>query len=438
MFESQENQHEENLQEQEGKAKQEVEDFSFLQEKIKSESLLGRCMRNRYLRMAVYGLIFGVFASVSFVLVLKLGFHSYLNVQQPETVTIPEDTDEVQEVVAQTPEEEESVSVQPVFDIESYQTMMRSVRSVAQEAKKSLVTIHTMSAGEEEDSAIQVISTSTGVLIADNSQELLILADNVAREGGTQWSVTFEDGSEHEITLKKYDAMSGLVVFAMRRSKVEASTWNHIQVATLGNSNLVRQGDMVIALGDTFGQVDGMSFGMIRLNSYTSTRTDYSYRMLETDLTRSKSGSGVLFNLSGEMIGMIGPYTTGDGQVVQAMAISDMKAVLEQLLNGESVPYVGIVGMTIDEETASEQGIPAGVYVSQVELDSPAMVAGIQNGDILQTINGEQLASCYLYGKQLLQVKAQDSITLAGKRRGANGYVDISFTVVVGSTDTIS
>ena len=58
------------------------------------------------------------------------------------------------------------------------------------------------------------------------------------------------------------------------------------------------------------------------------------------------------------------------------------------MLNGKNVPYAGIRGVTVTKDVAEEQAIPEGLYVTEVESDSPAMASGIQNGDVIQEVNG--------------------------------------------------
>ena len=99
--------------------------------------------------------------------------------------------------------------------------------------------------------------------------------------------------------------------------------------------------------------------------------------------------------------------------------------------NGQAVPYVGIRGLDVTAEIEA-QGIPNGVYVQTVEPDSPAMAAGIQSGDIIWQVSGESVSSMSSYEKAVLEEKSDAVIRVKGKRKGADGYVDLDFTVNVG------
>ena len=71
----------------------------------------------------------------------------------------------------------------------------------------------------------------------------------------------------------------------------------------------------------------------------------------------------------------------------------------------------------------------------EVDPDSPAMAAGIQNGDLIWEVNGENVTSLVTYQKALLDTMAGETVTLRGKRLGSGGYVDVEFTVTVGSKE---
>ena len=150
----------------------------------------------------------------------------------------------------------------------------------------------------------------------------------------------------------------------------------------------------------------------------------------------NEGGTGILFNLDGEVIGMISPSVWEDAGsgTANAFAISDLKSVIEILANDESVPYIGIYGTTVTADL-QEQGMPAGIYVVDVDPESPAMEAGIQSGDIICEAAREKVASLGSYQSAVLKSKKGDMIKIRGQRRGADGYVDVDFTVTVGSRE---
>ena len=111
-----------------------------------------------------------------------------------------------------------------------------------------------------------------------------------------------------------------------------------------------------------------------------------------------------------------------------------MKDVIEFLSNGQGVPYIGIWGVDVTEEI-EEQGIPKGLYVKNVDADSPAMAAGIQSGDVITGVDDVEIASYSVYHGTLMGKKVGSEAVIKGQRQGVDGYVDIEFKVKVGSKE---
>ena len=100
--------------------------------------------------------------------------------------------------------------------------------------------------------------------------------------------------------------------------------------------------------------------------------------------------------------------------------------------NAKEVPYIGIVGTLVTEEISAAQNIPKGFCVTEVETDSPAMKAGIQNGDIITHIDKKKIESVVGYHSTMITQDVGTEVTLTGQRRGAEEYVEIEFTVTIG------
>ena len=282
------------------------------------------------------------------------------------------------------------------------------------------------------------ISTgAAGVITADNGQELLILADDFVCEDASEWTVTFQDGKEYRASLKKRDRNSGLAIFSVPHGEIKDSTWSAIKVSVLGNSNLVKQGDTVMALGNLFGYADGMGYGTVNTTDYKTTFFDGECGILTTNIPAEEQGTGVLFNMEGQVVGLIpeSVWDNNESSMANAYAISDLKPIIEFLANGESVPYIGVYGTTVTSELKEEQGMPGGVYVVDVDPDSPAMAAGIQSGDIIYAIGNKNVMNIGSYQNTVLKMQTGQQITVEGRRIGAEGYVDVEFTVTVGSKE---
>lgn len=400
------------------------EEYSFMQEVIKDEAG-GRKFKRDAKRMAGLGLIFGIVACVSFC-ALQPWIEDQFGNSQAE-VEIPRDEEE--ELTAEEGQDD------PDTEEDGYRQMLNSLKSISEQAGKSVVSVTAIS-GQQEGSEGEGRQTS-GVIVADNGQELLILGQIVTREDPGNVQVTFNDGKSYDGMVKRYDRNLGLCVYSVSRELITEDTWGAIRVAVLGSSYSVEDGEAAIVIGQPYENTQMALYGLVEGSESYADHADGHYRLISTDVEGDSSRSGVVVNTSGEVIGVIGEPTEGRGKagLVEAYGISDIKDIIEYLSNGQDVPYIGILGSDVTEELEN-QGLPAGVYVDEVEADSPAMGAGIQSGDIITQINGGEVASFQAYHSALMQKQAGSSLRITCWRQGTGGeYVEINFSVTVGTKE---
>ena len=415
----------------EQKQNSEEEEYSFLQEIIKDEAGDQAKWKHDVLRRIQLGLIFGLVACFTF-FACKPWVEKRFE-EDPTEVTIPQDEQQEEE---QTQQEEEQVQEQkPVLTTETYQEMLNNLKQVSGEVRKSVVEIQGAVTEEEfsKDQEDKEKSIS-GMIVADNGQELLILAGELPVKDAKIIRVTFSGDSQCDAILKSWDAGLGLCVYAVQRKNIADAVWAQIETATLGGSKVVSEGDTVIAVGKLYGCDTIAGYGVIESGENYLDKADGQYQTIYTDVAGDISGSGVLVNIRGEVIGIINTSVRTDDQTnkISGYGISDIKDVIELLSNGKNVPYLGVSGVEVSSEMQG-QGIPQGVYVKEVDAGSPAMAAGIQSGDIITNIADTDIINLLGYHNTLMKQNVGDKILVRGKRQGTGGeYVDIDFGVTVG------
>ena len=413
----------------------EDEKYSFLQETVKDEQRNKKGIMGNLCKLAGRGLIFGIAASLAFYAIRPWAM-THLG---GEKVTIPLDQEETQteeEADTQQQDTSEEEIKYPDLTVEDYQEMNKALYQIALTAEKSVTEIRAVHQDEDWENSEEQTTAVAGVIFWDNSAELLIATPSRIAKDAEALKVTFTDNNTYTATLKKQDRNLGLAIIAVKKSDLSDATKKQIQTATLGNSNMINRGDGVIALGDQFGYTGGVGYGIISsIRNYKSV-ADGQYRLLDTNIAGTEKGSSILFNTAGEVIGIADMEETGrDGSLMSAYAISDIKEEIELLANGQGVPYIGVHGVVVTEKISEEQGIPKGIYVKEVEADSPAMQAGIQNGDVITEVDKADVTSIAGYHKKMIEAGTGTQIKIKGQRRGADGYVDVNFDVTVGSKE---
>lgn len=407
------------------------EDYAFLQETIKDERLGPKDITRKVCKWLGLGLVFGMAACVAFYALRPWAKDIFQ--EKPDEVEIGSD-DQVQvdssiEQSTQTPEVEDRQ-----LTIDDYYVLNNELKQVANEAQKSVVVVSSV-----EESSIWtgsqggVISNTSGLIVADNGRELLILAKYSPLKSSQFFRVEFADGTLHQASFKQKDANLDIAIFSVAKDEISDTTKEKIKIADMGNSTRFAQGRTLIAVGRPFGYDNGVAYGVASTLGETVLHADGEYEIIVTDMPYSENGSGFLFDIYGKVMGYIDANVVGHSAgAMVAYGISEITNEIEMMSNGKHVPYAGILGMMVTEEASELYEIPVGLYVTEVEKDSPAMNAGIQSGDVITKIGKVEVTSLDAYHDALYKLEAGFSAKFKGQRYGTEEYVDMDFTVAIG------
>ncbi len=411
---------------------QEEKDYYFLREVIKEKPLDKKKLAVRAGGIVAGAVLFGVVAAFVFAKTEPV----FREEEPAPRVTIPEEeptASPTPEVTQEPTPQQEAVDDTP--QLEDFQEMFDRVMEVAEEPEKSLVSVQGFTSGEEWLAEGGSRETISGLLAADNGREYFILTEYRVVADVDRILVTFQDGSTVDANFQKQDPNTGLAVLKIAKADVDNETKDQIEVAELGSSYSVSRGTPVLALGSPAGYGDSVAWGMVTSVTNTKATVDAEYHLLTTDIMGDKQGSGILVNLDGEIVGIIAQSFSieDDKNVVTALPISELKDLIEKLSNNEDLIYLGVTGQDIGSELSEKTGIPKGVYVNAVSEDSPAMEAGIQNGDVIVRIGSSEVATLKQLKSALDSCQPGRRVQVAAMRKGAEGYVEIVFDVTPGA-----
>ena len=432
------------------------EHYSFLKETIKPAQISKARVLRMVLKFAFLGLVFGVFACFSFFAIRPWMEGRFTNETTQPIIIIQGDGDtlindggqddagdemgpnNVDDAISPDAIENipgEMIASPSMSALEEHQALLDVIYEVAQQAERSTVTVRGATAENEPLYENLPDNSTIGIILFENEEKLLILTASDITNQFTNWAVTFVDGSIQTAYLRSRDHNIGLAILEIPRDQVAGESLHEIEVATLGNSSRINRGEMVIGLGNFTGHGDEISYGAITSIAYNQSIPDRTISMLATDIHGNRAANGVLFNSNGELIGIVlrGVGPTVEGGSISAIAISDVQGIIEHLLNGIPIPYLGIYGITVTDEIAAFHDVPGGLYVMQVVPDSPAMQAGIQRGDIITQIEEDTISTTLHFERSLLNLVAGQEVRINGQRLGAEGYVDIEFIVHLSS-----
>lgn len=419
--------------------KQDEQDFAFIKEKIKDKPINKKRMLIHMGYDILCAIVFGAIACLVFVC-LKPHIEEWMQPKKNQTITIPKDEEpqaeeENTEGNSEQPQEPDTVYVQEELGVEGYQNLQKELYAIGKQANKSVVTVTGVTSGTDWfNTPYESQNQAAGIIIANNGQELLVLTEKKVIADAQSVSITFSDDETVPATLKKYDGNTGIAVISVALTDISEDTMNRITVAALGNSLVLSQGTVVIAIANPLGANYSILCGNITSVQNKVTTIDNNYTIFTTDMVGSENGSGVLINLSGEIVGLVlKDYSNqGDRNTITALSVSELKQVIEDLSNNKDIPYLGLRISTVTEEISTKYSIPEGVYVKTVEMDSPAMAAGIQEADVIVKMNGEEVSSVEQYNQLLMGLNIGDEVKITVKRQGAEDYVDLECNAIAG------
>ena len=443
--------------------------FEFITETIKEKPINKKRLVVKSIFTCILALVFGVIASFTFVSLEPI-FKNWLYPEDKmQLVTLGGDEDIVNnnqgnnglEIVSDNsvsdncPDNENNVpeempvierktevitkveTVEKSLELSDYTELYKKISDVAAEAKKSMVVVTGRSSNTDWFMNIYEDNNSTsGLIVADNGKELLILTRTSVVDNSDSILVTFCDGTSEDAVVKKSDVNTDLSIIAVNLEDIPKDTLSEIKMAELGNSKSADiDGSPVIALGDPLGMSDSMAFGQITSHASVKDMVDTNVTVLTTDIYGSTSASGVLINFQGKVLGIVTTDVAGSDtkNLIKGYAISDLKDKIEKISNGQEIAYLGIVGLDVTEEAVEDYGVPKGAYVKQVVIDSPAMQAGIQNGDVIVKLGTTDITSFTDFKDTMLKCQPGDQMMVTVKRLGRDEYVELSYEIALES-----
>lgn len=430
--------------------KGEKEEYAFIKEKIKEKPVNKKRLIKHGVYTVAFAVLFGIIACFVFTLMRPV-FENWLYPEKKPEISIPEDewatelelpdTEELTEADDTEAYEEPSETEEPEpivvkeLEISDYQMLQNKIYAIGKEANRSIVTVTgVVSDTDWYNNLYESNGQASGIIIGDNGRELLILTEHKVVMTAEQIRVTFIDEMTVDAYLKKYDGNTGIAILAVNLEKLEESTKERILYATLGNSLTVAQGNIAIAIGSPLGTNYSIGTGNITSVGNVIQTVDTTYTVFTTDIVGSSNSSGVLLNQNGEVIGLVmQDYRgSGDDNTLTAISISELKKLIEMLSNGRAIPYLGLKVVTVTDKIASEYDLPRGVYIKEVLLDSPAFQAGLQSGDVIVEMGGEQISTIDAYEAKVLELEPGATIGVMVNRQGMDEYLQVNCSVTPG------
>ena len=270
-----------------------------------------------------------------------------------------------------------------------------------------------------------VIMSSDGYILTNN--HVINTSDSSIyyemSEANKIYVYLYNDETPYEATIVGTDPKTDLAVIKIEK--------NDLTPAELGDSSSIKIGEFAMAIGNPLGMQSSVTSGIISaLNRNIDAEGGSIYTVIQTDAAiNSGNSGGALVNSEGKVIGINTLKLSGTGieGMGFAIPINDTKDIYNSLIKYGKVlrPYIGIGGLDLDQTTAKYYNLPVGVYVKEIQQNSPASSSELKVGDIITKVDESEIINMEDLNNIKDQKQIGDKITLTIYRNGENKEISI-------------
>ncbi|MCD8068126.1 MAG: S1C family serine protease [Lachnospiraceae bacterium] len=424
----------------------------FLEETIKKRPVNRQKVAKRMIEVSLLAILFGAIACATIVLLSPVLENMIFSEEEEEAESVVAEMDFAEdslEVVTEEiapedmlAEDTEDVPEETVVIVEETITAQQIVEEEAQlfadlaeSCSGWLVTVRGVYNNESWlESSLVSASESSGAIVTESDTELYILTNSGDMGQADYIELTFADGTSAVGTIRGEDGNTGLMILSVSKGDLSAETLEQISTAVFSSSNLKSNlGSRVLAVGNPMGVSGSYVSGTITAMGIEVNSWDINYKVLMTDIYASQSPQGFLVNLRGYIVGVLcNDYNSSDtGNILSALGITELKKTIELMYNGSSIPRLGIQGIDVTAAANEGEGVPLGAYVTEVLVDSAAMSAGIQVGDIVTAMDETEIKGMSELTSCLLSHQAGDAVSVTICRLSQGEYREIELHIIL-------
>ena len=322
------------------------------------------------------------------------------------------------------------------------------VSGIVEEAMPSVVAINSKMVITQNDfffgpQKYEASGSGSGIIVGENDAELLLATNNHVVADSEDLQVTFVDGSTASAQVKGTDPDMDLAVVSVKLADIGADTRKAIKVASLGDSNALKLGEGVVAIGNALGEGQSVTVGYVSALNKEVPIEGSTRKLIQVDAAINPGNSGgALLNMRGELIGINSAKlaSTEIEGIGYAIPISEAKDIMNNLMTRETrdqVPeneqgYIGIQLQNIDSTMAKAYGMPEGIYVFKIVEGGAASRSDLRERDIITKFDGQTVKTGEELQKMLTYYRGGETVTLTVQSLEGGKYVERQVEVTLG------
>lgn len=382
----------------------------------------------RYLgRPVTGGVVFGLTAALIFMICISFfgpGLtgkqdKNETEIQPKETETstedsMPQNEKELQQFVSQLLEEGKRENV----------TFYDNIQETLKSLHSSLVTV--IAAKKDVDwfeVSYDSQYTQSGLLFKKTTEKFYILTGYKLIRDADSIQMELADGTRMTALLEGYDSVYNLAVLSINREKLSSSVDNSLEAVTIGNTSSLSAGTPVFAVGNPDGTDGSVGIGFISYINQQLALTDCVIWGIQSSIHINGNGCSFLMGLNGDLLGI---FTSADQNISmgysQAYGINQLMTYINRMFSKKTTAGIGITGQDIEESVREENKIPEGIYIVDIKKDSASYQAGVQTGDVLAELDGQEVTSMSEYEELLVELPPDKEVKMVVYRNSKGAY----------------
>ena len=402
----------------------------------------------KVLTVIISGIVFGLFAGLVMVGVNVLSIKSGVVsnnavVSESETYT----NEKNGETTSDTKKEAESVK--------SYNynnSYYDSIPDLVEDVMPTVVSITNMQKFKQNGYSIfgyrvqpqeyEAPASGSGVIVGMTDKQVIILTNNHVIQQSSSLSVTFNDTETVEAAVKGTDSAKDLAIIAVDKENIKKEVLDNIKTSKLGNSDNIRTGETIVAIGNALGIGQSVTTGIISAKDREIDEIGNSSKLIQIDAAINPGNSGgALLNLKGELIGINVAKSSGNAiegmgyaipinvarEVIETMSKRNDREVIPEAEQGQ----LGITARNIDSQTATSLGMPEGIYVFKISEDSPAKNSELKEKDIIVSFDEQPVKTVSELQELLRYTRAGQEVKIKVERLDGGSYVEKEFNITL-------
>lgn len=403
----------------------------------------------KVLATVALGLVFGAVAGGALYATSLITSHGSKEVASVES---PAETGGNQSASIATVSGDSKKSVATTNQVSTTAPMTGDVSAVAEAVMPSIVAITNNYTSTTQDFFGQQYKTEnesagSGFIISQDDDELLIATNEHVVSSANKLQVQFIDDTTAEASLKGEDEEADLAVISVKLSDISDDTISKIKVATLGDSDVLKVGQQVVAIGNALGYGQSVTVGYVSALNREIKLDNGTHKLIQTDAAINPGNSGgALLDMNGNVIGINEAKLaeTGVEGMGYSIPVSTAKPIIESLMSHETKVkadetergYLGISGVDVTSDVAEQYNMPQGIYIARVGSGLAAEEAGLKKGDIITSFDGQGVQTMTQLQSLIQYYKAGQTVEIVAMvpKENEYGYEEKKFSVTLASS----